>query len=113
MALMMSASPSIRLRVGMLDDTGGAYVDVYRNGVLIDTFYPPTLGISFAKEYALNVGDTFYVMVYGDYYHGYDYYENGVYINSLFDYGFPQPVTSPTQTAALGILYDFDCRNVL
>ena len=113
MALKMSASPSTRLMVEIRDDEGGGYVEVYRNSVLIDTFVPPTLGISFGREYALSNGDTFYIVVYGDYYHGFDYFENGTYITSSFNYGPFSPVTSATYTATTGGMYNFACLNVL
>jgi len=113
MALMMSGTPSTRLRVEIRDEIGGAFVEVYRNGTLIDTFVPPTLDISFGREYPLNNGDTFYIVVYGDYYHGFDYYDNGVFVTSSFDFGFSQPVTSATYTASTGGFYSFACLNVL
>lgn len=113
MALMMSASPSTRLMVEIRDEVGGGYVEVYRNSILIDTFVPPTLDISFGREYALNNGDTFYIVVYGDYYHGFDYFENLVYVTSSFDFGPFNPVTSATYTATAGGRYNFACLSVL
>lgn len=111
MAIKMSSTAGTRLRVEMLDQTGAGYVEVYKNSTLIDTFIPPVLNISVGKDYALVNGDTFYVIVYGDEYHGFDYFSNGSYVTSSFAFG-GGGVTSSTYTAATNGLYSFACSNV-
>ena len=112
MALMMASTPSTRLRVEMLDQTGAGYVEIYINSVLVDTLIPPTLNITVGKDFALNNGDTFYVKVYGDEYYGYDYFENTTYITSGYLYQGGTPVISSTYTAVTNNLYSFACTNV-
>lgn len=112
MALKMSSTASTRLRVELVDQTGNAYVEVYRNSILIDTLYNPNPSVSLGKDYALNDGDTFYVQVYGDEYYGFDYFSNGSYVTSSFQYQGGTPVTSSTYTASTNGLYSFACINI-